>query len=939
MATNDRSLQTTLLEEGEQPQWDWSRLQAQQDYITALERFTMFSGGFGTGKCERYDTWIETEKGRVQLQHIQAGDKVWTVDDQCQLVLKVVKAKINSGLLPETYVKLDNGLTVSCSPWHPFLRLDKPQRVINTTKPTKRPDGKRCDRRHRSVQSWQWVRADALQPGDRLGVAKGYPDSQSCGIPLDYLFLLGTLIGDGSLSCEHAVTITIGQEALAEELASILHGSGAELRKRAAKYCYSITRSNDAKTNWVLNWLRDIGLMGLTSHTKFVPPFLFSSSHTEIAAFLSGLLVTDGWVDKTVGYCSVSEKLLDDVQALFLRLGIRASKSKRVVKYKEGRVAFNLNVTDQASIEACTRLLDLRWKQKKLLTLAERQCCRVPRGRSTRFYASNVEFVRIASIHATTTLVQMYDLEIEGTHNFIGNGIVAHNTSVLCAKVCLLLFIPNNLGYLGRLDGKALRASTMQTLYEMLPDKYLAQHNDQKGFLKLKPELGGGKLIYGDFKDLNDLKNIPLGFFAIDQAEEIPEDVWKYLVGRLRRRNPILAHNRKQFWVIGQCSKATSQETRHFALFGDTKCRICGILLPVHDEKVSKGQELPTWDLLSYKTYGFGVCNPEGPSHWIFKYFAGLPGQHGLSGPGKEGYKAFHATSWDGYNAGFVPLDYIKDMERLYKGVPLIWDRYLEGKWVEAEGLVYPSWKREQSVIPRYAQCHDGSPLFDSNDSCYEYIDHGLAAPTAVGWVIVKECTCGCGLLNYFLIDEHYEGEKPVSYHSQQIKAHRERMPYQPKGTYLDGQAFSRTLLGQKGTQREDQLYSIADEYMDHGIFPVPTQKDWDSGYNRIHELLALNPTHVHPLTGQLNAPHLFVLDKCTSFIKEIEGYKWKKARNVMAGNFREEPQDGNDHHMDALNGFLTSRPMDVRAQPAKSPSLADLEIEENLQPLGHMGL
>jgi hypothetical protein len=522
----------------------------------------------------------------------------------------------------------------------------------------------------------------------------------------------------------------------------------------------------------------------------------------------------------------------------------------------------------------------------------------------------------------------------------ISGGFGTGKTSSLVAKVLLLLLIPNNLGYLGRLDGKALRASTMQSLYDMLPKEYLSQHNDQKGFLKLKPEYGGGKLIYGDFKDLNDLKNIPLGFFAIDQAEEIPEDVWKYLVGRLRRKNPILNNGLRQYWVHGQCPNTT---TRHFALHGDTQCRLCSAQLPKLDERIPQGMYYPTWDLLCYNTYGFGACNPEGPSHWIFKYFPGLPGKHGISGPGEKGYKSFHATAWDGMNAGFIGREYVEDMEALYKSLPLMWERYLEGKWVEAEGLVYPTWRREESLLPRHATRHDGTALFDSNDDCYEWIDHGLAAPTAVGWVLIKECLCGCGKLDYYLIDEHYEGEKTVNHHAQQIKTHRERLPYQVKGTYLDSQAFSRTLIGQSGTARADQLYSVADEYMDHGIYPVANQKDWDAGYNRINELLAIDPDHIHPVTGKQGAPHFYALDKCNEFLGEIEGYKWKKARNHLAGYHSEEPMDGKDHHMDAFNGFLTSRPMDVKWSVKNDVDLlADWDIESDMNTHGahssHMG-
>ena len=527
-------------------------------------------------------------------------------------------------------------------------------------------------------------------------------------------------------------------------------------------------------------------------------------------------------------------------------------------------------------------------------------------------------------------------------------GFGTGKTTILCAKVILLLLIPNNLGYLGRLDGKALRASTMQSLYDMLPKDCLAKHNDQRGFLQLRPEYGGGKLIYGDFKDLNDLKNIPLGFFAMDQSEEVPKDVWDYLVGRLRRTTPVLLDGRRQYWVVGSCKGGS----RHFACHKDTTCLVCGESLAPFSETRRSVADPPDWDLICHHNYGFGVCNPEGPSHWIFNYFPGLPGQHGLSGPGQPGYEAFHATCWDGLKAGFTRPDYVQEMERLYKKNPLMWDRYLEGKWVEAEGLVYPTWSREASVIPRHANRYDSTPLLETIQEpgqpivqptqVFEYIDHGMTAETAVGWVAVQHCDCGCERLNYYLIDEHYEGKKVVSYHAAQIKSHRERLPFRISGTYLDSQAFSKTLMGQKNTPREDELYSVADEYFDNQIFPVPNQKDWDAGYNRFNELLAHDPNHIHPVTGVKGAPHFYALDHNTHFISEVETYKWKKVRNNIQGNtISEEPADGHDHHMDGINGLLTSRPVEYTQPTTHDDSPAwfrQMELELGTAD-SHMGL
>ena len=518
--------------------------------------------------------------------------------------------------------------------------------------------------------------------------------------------------------------------------------------------------------------------------------------------------------------------------------------------------------------------------------------------------------------------VQKEFLESTAKFTMFSGGFGTGKTTALCAKVILLLFIPNNVGYLGRLDGKALRASTMECLYEMLPKGYLAKHNDQRGFLQLKATFGGGRLAYGDFKDLNDLKNIPLGFFAIDQAEEVSSRIWDYLDGRLRRKNPVLRGGKRQYWVMGTCPKRNGD--RHYAVHEEQKCLLCYADLPPFSEVGATVETPAPWDIICYANYGFGVCNPEGPSHWIYKSFPGLPGPFGTSTTPLPGYEGFHATVYDGLMSGFVKSDYVRDLEHRYRAIPLMWDRYLLGKWVEAEGLVYPTWDTQLQVIHRHQPGYDGSPLIDTDAEMYEVIDHGLTAPTAVMWVVPQLCQCGCRQLNYFIIDGHYEREKPVSYHTTCMKQHRERLPYRLIATYLDSQAFSRTLLGQKGTPRADSIYSVADEYGDYGIHPVPNQKDWDAGYNRINELCVKDPNHTHPITGEKGAPHLFVFSHVTDFIYEMENYKWKKARpNAPSGYAPNEPQDTDDHYLDALNGFLTSR-------PGETFSFVEAEIEDD---------
>ena len=523
----------------------------------------------------------------------------------------------------------------------------------------------------------------------------------------------------------------------------------------------------------------------------------------------------------------------------------------------------------------------------------------------------------------------------EEPFTLMSGGFGTGKTTVLCQKAALFsLGIPGNLGYLGRMDGKALKQTTLQVLIEMLP-KGSYTKNDQAGLLTFKPQYGGSKIVYGDFKDLGDLKNHPLGWFGIDQAEEVPQEVWDYLVGRLRRRIPILTEaGQRQYRVSGSCPR--DRGGRHYTTFGSKVCLWCKESLPPYDDRPISSDEIAPWDLLIYNRYGTAVANPEDPSHWLYKYFPGLPSYHGISGPGLPNHKAYHGTIYDGLAAGFVDSTYVKRLEQQYSKDKMMFDRYLLGIWVAAEGLVYKGWNRNENVIDQFAQRYDSEELLPRELGAYEYIDAGLTAPTAVGWVVPKDCECGCNKTDYYIVAEHYVAGRGTPYHAACIKNIRSQLERPIIATYLDHQAFSKNQVRSSKelavNPQLDDLYSYADQYIEADILVMPNQKSWDTGYDRISELLVSDPDHHHPITGVKGAPHLYVYSTCGNFIHEIEGYKWKKVK--AAENFKEEPVDKDDHHMDGFNGLLTSRPETVRhREPAKDPDawwLKDLDEMES---------
>ena len=377
----------------------------------------------------------------------------------------------------------------------------------------------------------------------------------------------------------------------------------------------------------------------------------------------------------------------------------------------------------------------------------------------------------------------------------------------------------------------------MAEFFRICPPQLIEKRNDQQGIVKFKAQYGGSEILFGDLKE--DLVGPNLGWFWIDQAEEVEEQRWNALVGRLRKKTPFPCGN-------GQFMKDASGET---------------IYAP---------------------TYGLATFNPEGRSHWLWRFF------HEDSQDKKEGYQLYMATTYDGRAAGFVQDEYIKAMEAIFP--PEAVKRYLEGSWDVFEGRIYPTFAVETHVLDHID--------VKKHWKLYETIDHGIQNPTAVGWYAVDESA------NVYLVDEHYEGGgKSVAYHAQIIKAKRAALGLPITVTYLDAHCWA------KDQVNGAHVYSIADEYQTNGIYPIPGQKDKRAGINRVIEHLAVDANHRHPITNVEGAPRLYAAASCTHFINEMLGYRWKKGRGLVMRNEPDMPMDYNDHHMDALSYFLLTRP------------------------------
>lgn len=273
------------------------------------------------------------------------------------------------------------------------------------------------------------------------------------------------------------------------------------------------------------------------------------------------------------------------------------------------------------------------------------------------------------------------DFLFDMNHRFqaYGGGLGNGKTTAGCLKAWFLSFMfPGNCGYMGRLDGKEFRQTTMAEFKRLIPESFIAKKNDQLGYLRFKPQYGGSEIIYGDMKEER-FNNINLGWFYIDQAEEIDEARWNLLVSRLRRQTPLIGDDDRPMTVDGQ--------------------------------------------VLTAPTYGFCTFNPEGTSSYLWRFF------HPDSQEKKQGYQLYQASTYDGLAAGFIPQDYVDDMLKVFP--PEARKRYLDGSWDIFSGRIFPQFSMDVHVLD-YIR-----PL--PHWKIYESIDHGLKNPTAVGWWGVDE--------------------------------------------------------------------------------------------------------------------------------------------------------------------------------------------------------
>lgn len=120
-------------------------------------------------------------------------------------------------------------------------------------------------------------------------------------------------------------------------------------------------------------------------------------------------------------------------------------------------------------------------------------------------------------------------------------GMGAGKTLAGCWEAIFLsLENPTNVGLIARQTFPALRDTTMATFFEICPKELIYNYNQTEHNLTF---INGSKILFRSFEGLsaiqeqNKFGSLELGWFYFDEGEEVSENTFLLLIGRLRKTN------------------------------------------------------------------------------------------------------------------------------------------------------------------------------------------------------------------------------------------------------------------------------------------------------------------------------------------------------------------------------------------------------------------
>ena len=314
--------------------------QVQDDFIHSKAKFSLYSGGRGSGKALALDTKIPTLDGWKTMETINIGDIVFDKHGKPTKVVDISEVMYNHKCYE---VLFDDQTRIVADAEHLWEVLDAKTRKSfrrrkgNTYFKNKLP--KQCTPKHDyRVLTTEEIKKDIYQEyrGDiNFSVDLAKPVKiKSKNLPL-HPYILGYWLGDGTSS---GSVVTIGDQDK-DEVLSIFSSLGYLLHKKASRYSYNfdteeLKRGEDGrflpKKAGVYYKLKTLNLI----KNKHIPQEYLRSNYEQRLDLLCGLMDSDGYISKEgrAEFSTISNVLADGFKELCSTLSIKTNKRIKYIK-------------------------------------------------------------------------------------------------------------------------------------------------------------------------------------------------------------------------------------------------------------------------------------------------------------------------------------------------------------------------------------------------------------------------------------------------------------------------------------------------------------------------------------------------------------------------------------------------------------------------------
>ncbi|HZU03623.1 MAG TPA: Fe-S cluster assembly protein SufB [Ktedonobacteraceae bacterium] len=424
--------------------------------------------------CLAEGSMVTTPSGMKPIEALNVGEKVLSYDEQSgRLCFRTVKGKRFSGMQPVHTVSVgERKLRVTAN--HPFFSY-----VYDAEAPKKLG-------RYRLA----YVRADHLKEAILPRTSIDYGTPYQLRLPSlstefasmnqyaselamtrtratrvaqvqettdNLMWLFGYWVGDGNIEVAPGKTEGVIRYAkvgfssptndrargrLVETMAAVMDAPPTE-------------RADGNHLAWSSKELAELFMLnGFTGKamTKRVPQWVWSLPESQRVAFIAGYIDADGCVlNGRFSLKSANRGLLEDVASLLVTLGITSRlhtdfteprqveiMGQKCIAHSSHRLVF------AADARLCTQVsatLRLQAQQQAPTQPMNRNV-----GRSSIELPETVEIVDVDVSESSQVEVPTWDIEVEGTGNFVSQGFIVHNSKVTMKYPAVLLMEPGARG-------------------------------------------------------------------------------------------------------------------------------------------------------------------------------------------------------------------------------------------------------------------------------------------------------------------------------------------------------------------------------------------------------------------------------------------------------------------------------------------------------------